>query len=124
MLLKIPGEVEIDGEVICRNLKLNIPNQNQFRLKSEWNEGERWSPGDILCENTTWGITKGLKLHIDTNCVDMITKTPINLKFVLDPFKKNWVVTGNYGKVEIHEQISMIPEVLGILKKYINNKTI
>ena len=119
MLLKIPGEVEIDGEVICRNLKLNIPNQNQFRLKSEWKDGESWSPGDILCESTTWGITKGLKLHIDTRCVDMLTKTPIILKFVLDPFKKNWVVTGNYGKIEIHEQISMIPEVLGILKKYI-----
>ena len=115
MLIKIPGAALVDDVEICRNMKLNIPNGNQFRLKAEYLEGEEVIPLDLLCDNWSFGVTKKLQVSVKVKIIDMISKTIGNLEIGYDPFKRNWIVSGTYGSQKIDMRISMIFEVFGVL---------
>lgn len=89
MLLKIPDKVELDSKVV-KNVRLNVPNTNQFRLKCtliDENDGEK--DVDIAVTDCECGFDiKSMVWKAEASGIDMFSKSPIKVFFIYSKKKK------------------------------------
>lgn len=93
MRIYIPEKITIDNHVV-KNVRLNIPNQYQGRLKCTVERDDGDKDVDIAC---TQFECKGLDVKSMTwkataACIDMLTKSPIQINFKYLKLKKRWKI--------------------------------
>lgn len=107
----------IDGAPFMDNIRLNIANNHQFRLKFLYIADEKHQPIDIVVLNYT--IPK-LSMNSLTINVSGVEKQR-NIRFSMDVsyhfFKKKWIISGTFMGKEINKEFLNILEIIKIFKE-------
>lgn len=117
MIIKIPGEVQLDGNSTVDNARLNIPNNHQFRFKCNYKNEKI----DIQADDFQFKfLSKGSTASMILSGINLLNMKPISLNIGFNVFKKSWVVKGNYGNTNIDFKFDTFPEFEKLLQTFIN----
>ena len=115
MLLKIPGSIEIDDVERVKNIRLNIPNKHQFRLKCTMlQEGNIERDLDIVCREIKC-MFHGTNVGATIIGVDMITKLSVNVTITYNLFKKETHIKGVISNKEIDQSLTSFKDLITLL---------
>lgn len=116
MIIKIPGDVQLNGNPRLENIRLNIPNNHQLRFKCNYDG----NPVDIQIEDFHIKLLdKGSIAGAVIYGMDLLKKESISLNIGFHILKKSWTVTGKAGKNDIDFKFGTFPELAKLLEKII-----
>ena len=112
MLLKIPS-FEIDEVERVKNIRLNIPNKSQFRLKCTLLNGDIEKDIDIAAREFKCKLSGMTTVTANIIGVDMISKLTVNLTFSFNLLNKEKRLKGVAG----NKNLDVVFNTLGDVKQ-------
>lgn len=122
MLLEFTGDqpVMVDKKPLLKNFRLNLPGNNQLRLKFDYiDEGGSSNPVDLVVYNYSEVGLKGARLRITFKGEERLNSTPFKLSLGYEFLKRRWRLSGTIAQQEVDEEHPTFMELFVSIPKYL-----
>lgn len=121
MLIEIlKNPVMVDGIEVLNNIRLNVTDQHQLRLKMTYIDSNKVeSDVDLVVFNWTAPKLEKLSLSISIDGKEMLRNIRFNLRLSYDFFKRSTKLRGKFGPHTVNKDLSNISDILMVVREYI-----
>jgi len=115
VLFKIPGSFEIDGDEKIKNIRFNLPNRNQFRLKCTLLNDGKEKDIDIAAREFKCKLSGVTTVSATIIGVDMTTKLSVNLVLSFNMISKEKHIKGVVGDKNLDIVLNTVEDVKSLV---------
>lgn len=116
MLFEFPGILSINKSEVLEDLRLNIPNNSQFRCKFTAIDNGNKIPVDIICRKLTYQA--GLNgVEVFLNGVENTKHLKYHISIAIHPIAKYIDITGYIGNTNIQKTLKDSTNALDLFKE-------
>jgi hypothetical protein len=110
----------VDKKPLLKNFRLNLPGNNQLRLKFDYiDEGGSSNPVDLVVYNYSEVGLKGARLRITFKGEERLNSTPFKLSLSFEFLKRRWRLSGTIAQQEVDEEHPTFMELFVSIPKYL-----
>lgn len=115
MILELADStVLVDGKSLVINPRINIADNNQYRIKFNVVAEKEDIPFDIVIYKLTPKLDK-LALKLNVTGEERETQTKISLSIIFDILHRELKVKGSVGHISVNEKMKHVAEIVSLI---------
>lgn len=106
-----------NGKPIVKDVRLNIPNKNQCRLRFDWVEGGKNIPFDIVVYDLSKPRLEKTSVTMTINGEEYGNHIPFFLKISFSFFGMKWLVNGSIKNRSLNYELHTMVDLMLIVQE-------